>query len=123
MILGLATELAAIIAPSAAAVLITFINALWNTRQAEHARQREKNQGRRATLYIDFLVFMRAVEDGVDPYEYPDEPVLSARLSAFGSDEVKRLLADYWSISGSARHEARILVERQIAKEMQEVKI
>jgi len=118
VILGLAIELAAIITPSVALVIVTLANVVWNARLTEQARQREKNQGRRATLYIDYLVFMRKVDEGMDPQAEPDRPILAARMAAFGSDEVKSLVADYWSARGDARKDVRKLIEAQVAKEM-----
>ncbi len=122
MILGSATDLVAIITPSMAAVLLALINAVWSGRQAERARQRERNQERRATLYVDLLVFLAAVEEGFDPEESPDLPVLMARLAAFGSPDVKTAFGpygSYWTATGRDRHEVRLSVERQIAKELQ----
>ncbi len=122
MILGSAAELAAIIAPSTAAVLLALISVVWNTRQAEQARQRERNQERRATLYVDILVFLSEVEEGVEPEDYPDLSMLMARLAAFGSREVKDLVGahgSYWFPKGQTRQEVRLSVERQIAKELQ----
>lgn len=102
----------------------TFFTVWWGARQAEQAHQRERNQERRADLYVDFLVFMSEVEEGVDPYDHPGAPRLSARMTAFGSDDVKRLLRDYWHapiLDERTRARARQLIEEQMAAEMQNV--
>ncbi len=117
--IGSATTIVAIVAPSVAAVLIAFINVRWSGSREEQARQRERNQERRAELYVDVLLFMRAAEQGVDPEDHPDEPMLSARMAAFGSEEVKRRLYDYWHAGFETRDQARTRIEEQIAKEMQ----
>jgi hypothetical protein len=110
---GNTIAIVSVIASATAAVLIALINAIWSTNRQERARQRERNQERRAELYVDFLQFMRAAEEGEDPYDHPDEPRL------FGSKKVKALLRDYWNDKGETRYESRKRVEEQIAKEMQ----